>query len=81
MGHGLFDMHMAHWREIDSKCSLCGEYQDGTSWHLWAECDALATVRSQHLFDEQDDLLLFMQTLSFFSCMPIQDLFQHNRDL
>ena len=81
-GHGLFDVHMAHWREIDSKSSLCVEYQDGTSWHLWAGCNALAAVKSQHLFDKQDDdLLMFEQILSFFSCMPIQELFQYNGDL
>ena len=80
-GHGLWDYHLAHWKEISSICSLC-RGGEGTSWHLWAECDALARERIKVPEEEGENALsLAYGILSFFSSTPIRVLMRRNGDL
>jgi len=67
-GQGLFESHLAHWKDVSEICSLCQEGK-GSSWHLWAECDALARERIQ-VTDSGEESLPAAEILDFFSRTP-----------
>jgi len=80
-GHGLWDYHLAHWKDVNPKCSLCQGDQDGTSWHLWQECDALVAERGLIIWTEKFEPLFPDSILCFFGSTRIQRLMKRNGDL